>query len=76
MHARTLTATLTAAVATAFTAVVLVAPAAQAADSVRFDASAFDNAPVVTGSGYTMSGAISGELGGHLTLSVGLSIRW
>lgn len=55
----------------AFAAVlILVTPAAQAATSDRFDRSAFDRAPVVTGSGYTMSGATAGELGGHLSLSV------
>ena len=31
---------------------------------------AFDSSPVVTGTGYTMSGATAGELGGHLDLSV------
>ena len=53
-------------------ALILVAPAAQAAPpSVdRFDRSAFDSAGVVTGSGYSMAGATSGELGGHLTLAV------
>lgn len=55
----------------AFAAVlILVTPAAQAATSDRFDRSAFDRAPVVTGSGYAMSGATAGELGGHLSLSV------
>jgi len=65
MHARS---TLTAAFAAA--ALILVIPAAQAAASDRFDRSAFDGAPVVTGSGYAMSGATAGELGGHLSLSV------
>jgi hypothetical protein len=65
MHART---TLTAAFAAA--ALILVAPAAQAATLDRFDRSAFDSTPVVTDSGYTMSGATAGELGGHLSLSV------
>jgi hypothetical protein len=60
--------TFTAAFAAA--ALILVAPAAQAATVDRFDRSAFDSSPVVTGSGYTMSGATSGELGGHLSLSV------
>lgn len=65
MHARrTITATLAAA------ALLLVAPAAQAATADRFDRSAFDSAPELTGSGYAMSGATSGELGGHLSLSV------
>lgn len=36
----------------------------------RFDRSAFDSTPVVTGSGWAMSGPTSGELGGHLDLSV------
>ena len=57
--------------ALAAAAVILVAPAAQAAPSVdRFDRSAFDSAGVVTGSGYSMAGATSGELGGYLTLAV------
>jgi len=65
MHARTtLTAALTAA------GLMLVTPAAQAATSERFDRSAFDSAPVVTGSGYAMSAATAGELGGHLSLAV------
>ena len=64
MHART---TLTTAFAVA--ALTLVTPAAQAATSDRFDRSAFDGAPVVTGSGYAMSAATAGELGGHLSLS-------
>ena len=65
MHARS---TITAALAAA--ALILIAPAAQAATVDRFDRSAFDSSPVVTGSGYTMSGATSGELGGYLSLSV------
>ena len=65
MNARS---TITAALAAA--ALILVAPAAQAATVDRFDRSAFDSSPVVTGSGYTMSGATAGELGGHLSLSV------
>jgi hypothetical protein len=65
MHARSI---LTAALAAA--ALVLVAPAAQAASLDRFDRSAFDSAPVVTASGYEMSGATAGELGGYLSLSV------
>jgi hypothetical protein len=65
MNARS---TLIAALAAA--ALVLVAPAAQAAKADRFDRSTFDSAPVVTTSGYTMSGATAGELGGYLTLSV------
>jgi hypothetical protein len=64
MHARS---TLTAAFAAAL---MLVAPAAQAATLDRFDRSTFDSAPVVTGAGYAMSGATAGELGGHLSLSV------
>ena len=53
-------------------ALLLLAPAAQAAPpSVdRFDRSAFDSAGVATGSGYSMAGATSGELGGYLTLAV------
>lgn len=65
MHARSTT---TAALAAA--ALILVAPSAQAATVDRFDRSAFDSAPVTTGSGYTMAGATSGELGGYLSLSV------
>jgi len=71
MHARS---TLTAALAAA--AFILVAPATEAAQAAtadrfdRFDRSAFDSAPVVTSSGYTMSGATAGELGGYLSLSV------
>jgi hypothetical protein len=65
MHARS---TLTSAFAAA--ALMLVAPAAQAATVDRFDRSAFDGAPVVTGSGYAMSGTTAGEPGGYLTLSV------
>ena len=49
-------------------AVSLAAPAAQAATVERFDRSAFDSAPVVTASGYSMSGDTRGELGGHLEL--------
>lgn len=52
----------------------LAAPAAQAAPpgttQDRFDRSAFDSTPVVTASGYSMSAATRGELGGHLELSV------
>jgi len=65
MHARS---TLTAALAAA--ALTLVTPAAQAATSDRFDRSAFDSVPVVTASGYAMSAATAGELGGHLSLAV------
>ena len=65
MYARS---TLTAALAAA--ALTLVTPAAQAATSDRFDRSAFDSAPVVTASGYAMSAATAGELGGHLSLTV------
>jgi len=65
MHARSI---LTAAFAAV--ALTLVAPAAQGATVDRFDRSAFDSAPVVTGSGYAMSGPTAGELGGHLSLSV------
>jgi hypothetical protein len=65
MYARkTLTATVTAA------ALILVTPAAQAAQLDRFDRSAFDRSPTITGSGYAMSGPTAGELGGHLSLSV------
>jgi hypothetical protein len=66
MHARSI---LTAAVAAA-AALTLAAPAAQAATTDRFDRRAFDPAPVLTDSGYAMSGATAGELGGHLALSV------
>jgi hypothetical protein len=65
MYARS---TLTAALAAA--ALVLVAPTAQAAKADRFDRSAFDSTPVVTGSGYSMEGATAGELGGYLSLAV------
>ena len=65
MHTRSI---LTAAAATL--ALTLAAPAAQAASVDRFDRSAFDAAPVVTSAGYSMSAATSGELGGHLALSV------
>ena len=51
-------------------AVSLAAPAAQAATVERFDRSAFDSAPVVTASGYSMSADTRGELGGRLELSV------
>jgi hypothetical protein len=66
MHVRkTLTTTLAA------TAVLMLAvPAAQAATRDRFDRSAFDSSPVVTGSGFSMAGATAGELGGHLSLSL------
>lgn len=66
MHVRTILTTTVAASA----AVLLATPAAQAATSERFDRSAFDGAPVVSSTGYTMSGATSGELGGHLSLAV------
>lgn len=65
MHARKILTT-TVAAAT----LMLVAPAAQAAQVDRFDRSAFDSSPVVTGSGYEMSGPTAGELGGHLSLTV------
>jgi hypothetical protein len=68
MHARS---TLTAALAAA--ALILVAPAVQAAQAAtadRFDRSAFDSTPVVTSAGYAMSAPTAGELGGHLDLSV------
>jgi hypothetical protein len=66
MHARKIvtTSVVTAAALTAM------APAAHAAQVDRFDRSAFDSSPVVTGSGYAMSGPTAGELGGHLDLSV------
>ena len=67
MHVRT---TLPAAFAVAAATLMLATPAAQAAAAERFDRSAFDSAPVVTSSGYAMSGATAGELGGHLSLSV------
>lgn len=66
MHART---TLTTTIAAA-AALMLVTPAAQAAHVDRFDRSAFDSSPVVTSSGYAMSGPTAGELGGYLSLSV------
>ena len=56
--------------AAAAVAVSLAAPAAQAASTERFDRSALDPAPVVTASGYEMSAATRGELGGHLELSI------
>ena len=56
--------------AAAGTALVLVAPSADAATLTRFDRSAYDAAPVVTAAGYSISAATSGELGGYLTLSV------
>ena len=60
--------TFTAAIAAA--ALVLVAPAAQAASVDRFDRSTFDSTPEVSESGYAMAGATAGELGGYLTLAV------
>lgn len=66
MHARKTLATTVAAAAT----LMLVTPAAQAAQLDRFDLSAFDSSPVVTSSGYAMSGPTAGELGGYLNLSV------
>jgi hypothetical protein len=60
--------TLTTTIAAA--ALMLAAPAAQAAQLDRFDRSAFDSSPVVTSSGYAMSGPTAGELGGHLRLSI------
>lgn len=51
-------------------ALTLAAPAAQAMSVDRIDRSAFDAAPAVTASGYTMAAATSGGLGGHLELSV------
>lgn len=66
MHARkTITTTLAAGAA-----LMLATPAAQAATSERFDRRAFDSTPVVTASGYEMSGATAGELGGHLSLAI------
>jgi hypothetical protein len=56
--------------ALAAAALLLVSPAAHAAKVDRFDRSAFDGSPVVSGSGYSMEGATSGELGGYLSLSV------
>ena len=69
MYARK-TLTAGSAVVAAAAALMLATPAAQAATSERFDRSAFDPAPVVTSSRYTMSGATAGELGGYLNLSV------
>ena len=66
MHARKILMT---ALATS-AALALASPAAQAATTVRFDRSAFDRAPVVTTTGYSMAGDTAGELGGHLSLSV------
>lgn len=66
MHVRS---TLTVAVA-ATAALMLTAPAAQAATTERFDLRAFDSTPVVSASGYEMSGATAGELGGHLSLAI------
>jgi hypothetical protein len=65
MHARKTLATTLAVAAT----LVLAAPTAHAKTVDRFDRRAFDPAPVVTSSGYAMSGATAGELGGHLKLS-------
>ena len=56
--------------ALAAAALLLATPAAEAASVDRFDRSAFDSTPVVTASGYEMSGPTSGELGGYLSLSV------
>ena len=64
------TFTTTIAAAIAATALVLVAPAAQAAQVDRFDRSTFDSTPEVSDAGYTMAGATAGELGGYLTLGV------
>jgi hypothetical protein len=66
MHARNILMTTLAATA----AMVLVAPEAQAASRERFDRSAFDRAPVVTSTGYSMAGDTAGELGGHLSMSI------
>lgn len=65
MHTRSI---LGAAVASA--TLTLVAPAAHASTVDRFDRSAFDNSPTLSSSGYEMAGATSGELDGHLSLSV------
>jgi hypothetical protein len=61
--------TLTAAVAVT-AALMLAAPAAQAATTEQLDRRTFDSTPVVTSSGYEMSGATAGEFGGHLTLAI------
>ena len=66
MHARNILTTTLAATA----ALVLVAPEAQAATQERFDRRAFDPSPVMTSTGYSMSGDTAGELGGHLTMSI------
>lgn len=66
MHARKILMTTLATSA----ALALASPGAQAATTVRFDRSAFDRAPVVTTTGYSMAGDTAGELGGHLSLSV------
>jgi hypothetical protein len=66
MHARKILVTTLAATA----ALVLAAPEAQAATRERFDRSAFDRAPVVTSTGYSMAGDTAGELGGHLSMSI------
>ena len=64
MHVRsTLTVAATA-------ALMLAAPGAQAATTDRIDRATFDSTPLVTGSGYEMSGATAGELGGHLSLAI------
>jgi hypothetical protein len=68
MNART---TLVSALAAAALTVMTSAAAHGAPTSVdRFDRSAFDSAGVATGSGYSMQGATSGELGGYLTLAI------
>lgn len=65
MHVRS---TLTLTLATA--ALLIAAPGAQAATCDRLDRGTFDSTPVVTSSGYEMSGATAGELGGHLSLAI------
>ena len=65
MNARSVLAA--AAVAVAIT---VTASPAHAATLESFQRSAFDGTPVVSAAGYVMAGPTSGELGGHLQLSV------
>lgn len=51
-------------------ATLLITPSAYAASTETYDRSAFDGTPEVIASGWTLSAATSGELGGWLDMSV------
>jgi hypothetical protein len=62
--------TITAAIAAAAVLVGVASAPAQAKEAASFDRSAFDATPVTTSSGWTISAATAGELGGWLDMTV------